>query len=49
MDEALDKIEQVTAEELRDLAADLFIPAKMRLAIVGPTPRSEDKLAELIA
>jgi len=48
MDEALQKIEEVTAEQIRDLANDLFVRDKMRLAIVGPTPKAEDKLEAIV-
>jgi predicted Zn-dependent peptidase len=48
MDEALDKIEQVTAAEVRDLANEIFTADAMRLAIVGPTPKDVDTLAGML-
>jgi predicted Zn-dependent peptidase len=48
MDEALEKIEEVTAQQLRDLANELFVVEKMRLVIVGPAPKSEEKLGLLL-
>ena len=49
MDEALEKIEEVTAEQVRELANDIFAPGKMRLAIVGPAPKDAEKLEALVA
>jgi predicted Zn-dependent peptidase len=48
MDEALDKIEQVTSEQIRDLANELFVQDKMRLAIVGPTQKDEPQLEAIL-
>src|SRR5438105_11377931 len=48
MDEALDKVEEVTSEQLRDLANELFVEEKLRLAIVGPAPKSEEKLVAML-
>jgi predicted Zn-dependent peptidase len=48
MDEALDKIEQVTAAEVRDLANEIFTADAMRLAIVGPAPNDVDTLAGML-
>jgi predicted Zn-dependent peptidase len=49
MDEALERIEQVTAEQVRDLASQLFVRDKMRLAIVGPTQKDEPQLEALLS
>jgi predicted Zn-dependent peptidase len=43
VDEVLEKIEAVTAEQVRDLAGDLFREDRMHLAVVGPA-RNEDDL-----
>jgi predicted Zn-dependent peptidase len=49
MDEALEKVEQVTAEQVRDLANELFVRDKMRLAIVGPTQKDEPRLEAILS
>jgi predicted Zn-dependent peptidase len=43
----LDKIEQVTPEDVQELAADLFQTSKLHMAVVGPV-KDESKFAGLL-
>ncbi len=48
MDEVLDKIEAVTAEEVQTLAGQLFSTDKLHLSLVGPA-RDMDSLANILS
>lgn len=46
-DKIMAKIDAVTAEQVRDLAREMFVPEKLNLAIIGPF-KNEDKFKKLL-
>ena len=47
-DERLAKFDAVTPEQIQEVAAELFRPARMNLAIVGPVKNSEEKIKKIL-
>jgi predicted Zn-dependent peptidase len=49
IEEIFKKIDSVSAEEIQKLAQEIFVPANLRLAAIGPFGGREEELAKLIS
>ncbi len=48
VEEVVENIEAVTSQQVQEMAQELFQPAKLRLAVVGPYENQEDRFKALL-
>jgi predicted Zn-dependent peptidase len=48
VEEVVEKIEEVTSEQIQVMAQELFLPEKLRLAVVGPYENEDERFRSLL-
>ena len=48
LEERLEKIEKVTAEEVKNLAGEIFVPGKLNLSLIGPFKEGDETLYNVL-